>query len=146
MPSLDDLTQLYIDKNLIPGQILHLFCNFTDPPKNKFALVVSTNPLILAFLVNSKVNNYVQLRGELLALQIQIKKCDYPFLDHDSYIACHNIIEDFSREEIVTQLKANIHNIIGMIKPTTKQQIITAIKASTIYDQEQVDIIVNSLK
>jgi len=32
---------------VVPGRILRLFCSFTNPPKEKFVVVVATDPFYL---------------------------------------------------------------------------------------------------
>jgi hypothetical protein len=55
------------------GEIFHLLCDQTKPPKNKFHLFLNDGYYLL---INSKN----------LIPGLPIKKADYPFLDHDSFI------------------------------------------------------------
>jgi len=42
-----------LEELIVPGRVLRLFCSFTDPPKEKFVVIVATNPFCLGFLINS---------------------------------------------------------------------------------------------
>jgi hypothetical protein len=37
---------------IVAGRVLRLFCSFTDPAKEKFVVVVATDPFCLGFLIN----------------------------------------------------------------------------------------------
>ena len=63
--------------------------------------------------------------------QIPVVPSDYPFLDHDSFWACHEVKKLFSAEEIQDQLEANPARIEGEITLTTRDLILEIIKDST---------------
>lgn len=75
------------------GDIIHFYDLETTPSKNKFMVVVGIheNELHLATVyINSNIN-LKALPIEMQALNILIKKKDYPFLSHDSYVDCSKI-------------------------------------------------------
>jgi hypothetical protein len=60
-------------------QVFHLFCHYALPnPKPKY--VVSVEPLLLGFLINSKINAYVATRPKLLACYFLLKVDQHAFL------------------------------------------------------------------
>ncbi len=62
-----------IRAKLKPGSIIHIFCDFTKPPKDKFCVIVHTDyeeGLLLFFLVNSEIAKFIQNEKRLLICQI----------------------------------------------------------------------------
>src|SRR6056297_3517376 len=59
--------------DITPGDIHHVYCTETYPPKNKFHVFFEDGYF---FLINTKYWD----------ISVEIKECDYPFLNHDSYI------------------------------------------------------------
>lgn len=47
--------------------------------------------LVCTVLINSKINQYILKRPQLLACQVEIKADDYDFLSHNSYINCASL-------------------------------------------------------
>lgn len=112
-----------------PGQILHLYCGFTNPPKPKFLVIVSIEPLLL-FIINSRINNFKQTHPEHLACQIKISCVEHSCLENDSYIDCTEVITCFDLERIKTILSTNITDIKTILSSATKQEIIMAVTTS----------------
>lgn len=75
----------YVDRGLKPGQVLYLFCGFTQPPKDKYLLLLCCTDPPMVFVINSQIPRFVKARPELLSSQVQLSPADYPFLDHDSF-------------------------------------------------------------
>jgi hypothetical protein len=44
--------------------------------------------LVCSVLINSRINQYIQKRPEMLACQVEVKAEDYDFLSNNSYINC----------------------------------------------------------
>ncbi len=59
--------QGYIDRHLVAGQVLYLFCHFTEPPKEKYLVLVCAGTEPLLFVVNSSVPPFVRRARKLLA-------------------------------------------------------------------------------
>jgi hypothetical protein len=95
--------------NIVPGDIYHIFCDQTNPPKNKFHLFLSDGYYLL---INTK--NF--------PTGLLITKQDYSFLTHDSFIGSRlfrysidkNIDEKDKRgginNDTINQLKGFISN------------------------------------
>lgn len=72
------------------GSIFLLDLPFTDPPKPKFCVVVSIDPMLCMFLISSRINHFKQRNPALREAQLELKVSDYPgFLKHDSFLGCH---------------------------------------------------------
>lgn len=62
-----------------------------DHPKMYVVCGISGNRIcVCSVLINSKIHTFIQARPKLMALQIEIHKKDYPFLEHTSHINCAN--------------------------------------------------------
>jgi len=115
-----------------PGQIISLYCSFTNPPKNKFFVIASTRPLVLLFIVNSEVNDFIKNRLVLFDCQIHLIAKDYSFLDHDSYLACHEIINHFTDEQVRAQIVKDFSRHKGKITQQTRDDIINVLNKSQV--------------
>jgi len=125
--------QGYIDRHLVAGQVLYLFCHFTEPPKEKYLVLVCAGTEALLFVVNSSVPPFVRRRPELLRCQVHLSASDHPFLDHNSVINCAEVIRASNQLDIVAQIAADIGRIKGSLNETTKKQVVDAVrKARTI--------------
>jgi hypothetical protein len=140
-----ELKDQIIVNSITPGQVLKLFCSFTNPPKEKFLLVVSVNPAICIFIINTSIHPFIKSKYDLLESQVLIKKEDYQFLDHDSYIACHEIINHFSMDEIRKQIQLDISRIKEKINANTRNNILIAIDKCRALSKVEKDIVINGL-
>lgn len=98
-------------------------CSHAKPrPKDKFVAIVCRAERPMGFFINTNVHPYVQNSPELLACQIPIKKSNYGFLSHDSYLSCHRLFsfEDSqltNRRQVITQqTKREIQKVIANFK------------------------------
>lgn len=92
-------------EDILPGSILYLHCPFTIPnPKNKYVLLLKLNRPSLIFVINSDINRFIQSRPELYALQMRLPASAYTFFDHDSFVNCSEVKDNFLDSEIVEQL------------------------------------------
>ncbi len=113
----------HVRRQLTPGAILYLFCEFTDPSKEKYLVLVSMEPRPLFFVANSNVSKFIADRPELLKCQVRLNASQYPFLRYDSFVDCSQVIDSLDKDEIVKQLIAELGRIKGTLSETTKQQI-----------------------
>lgn len=129
MPTVKDT----VKSKIKPGRILHLYCDFTKPPKNKFLVVISENPLRL-FIVNSDINKFKSANQEILNCQIEILKSNYSFLSKPiSFIDCSAMIISFKYEDVVKELVKDTNNIKCNLTNDTKGLIRIAVSNSGLY-------------
>jgi hypothetical protein len=129
-----------------PGRVLYLFCNFTQPPKEKYLLVVSTNPIILMFVINSEINPFKASKAHLLKAQLPVTITEHDFLDHDSFIDCSQVItqNDFRLEEIHKQVLKDMTRIKGTITPLLAQNILDVVTLSRTLVKDDIHSIINA--
>lgn len=119
---------------LTPGNVLVLFCDFTTPPKEKYLILISTNPNLLFFIVNSNINEFKQGLDELLEAQIPLELKDHPFLKHDSYVDCSKVIRHFDATEVISQMNSGLGSLKGKIENRVRAQIREAVNQSRILE------------
>lgn len=89
-------------------QVYYLFCHHTKPyPKNKYVVVVYVDiGFCLGFLINSRINQFIQERDHLLPCEVLIEHSQHLFLAYDSYVDCQEAF-NFSIPEL-NDLKGTI--------------------------------------
>lgn len=76
-------------------------CRYTTPVKPKFLVVACTESVhAWCFVVNSKINTFVENHPDLYPCMVPITKADHRFLDHDSLINCQKAY-DYARHELM---------------------------------------------
>lgn len=120
----EDLRREFVDSQLIPGQVLYLFDSFVTPPKNKYLVVACSGRRPLLFRINSNINDFTANRPDLRACQVRVTISDYDFLDHDSYIDCSKVVDDFEEADIKEQLCGDIGRIKGELNSISKKKIV----------------------
>lgn len=104
-------------------------CRHTHPPKLKFVVIVCKDIDYMGFLVNSRINRFIQKKPDLLECQVILNKSGYRFLFHDSYLDCSEIYP-FEDAELVVGLE--------LVNDKTKLEIKTVVsKAKTIEKRYQ---------
>ena len=99
-------------------------CSHTHPPKDKFVVIVCRESRCLGFLINSEINQFTAKKPHLFQCQVSLKKADYHFLFHDSYLDCARLYP-FDDGELVVGL--------DLVNAETKAEIKTVVsKAKTI--------------
>ncbi|MBA4318489.1 MAG: hypothetical protein C0412_08815 [Flavobacterium sp.] len=139
------LKEQQINNAIVPGQILKLFCSFTKPPKEKYLLLASVNPTVCIFIINTSIHPFIKSKHDLLEAQVLMKKVDYQFLDHDSYIACHELINHFTIEEVKKQLLLDASRIKGRINSITRNNILISVDNCRALPKTDKKIIVNGM-
>lgn len=133
---------------LVPGRIFHHLVAFGSPTrtvKPKFVVFLG----ILAgryqtLVINSKPAPFIQRHGHLLDDQVVIDKSDHDFLDHDSTIACHQILE-LDPREVENALVQNTDNLKCLLSASCREEVIKTAQASVNLMPLEKDFIVQAL-
>jgi hypothetical protein len=67
----------------------------------KFVLIAYIDPSPYGFLINSKINNYIQNRDYLLCCEAEIIASEHSFLKHNSYVDCREAFT-FNASELIS--------------------------------------------
>ena len=136
-----------LEELVVPGRVLRLFCSFTDPPKEKFVVIVATNPFCLGFLINSSPTELQKAKKHLWDELIRIGKADgYEFLTNPqpSVLDC-TLAADFDLDETVAQLTQDSSRAMGFITDETRERIIAVVKESMTLEGGIAKIIIKNL-
>ena len=136
-----------LEELIVPGRVLRLFCSFTNPPKEKFVVIVATSPFCLAFLINSNPTDLQKSKKHLFDELVQVSKVDgYDFLTNPrpSVLDC-TYPADFDLDEVVAQLTQDATRVHGFIADTTRSRIVEVVKKSMTLEGGIAKIILRNL-
>lgn len=136
-----------LEELVVPGRILRLFCSFTNPPKEKFVVVVATHPFCLGFLINSNPTALQKSKKHLSDELISVSAQDgYAFLTNPqpSVLDC-TFAADLDFDETVAQLTQDPSRSLGLITDATRDQIVAIIGESMTLEGGIAKIIVKNL-
>lgn len=81
---------------------------WADINHEKFLIVAGVDKdkiLVCSVMINSHINQYIMKRPKMLACQLELKKADYNFLSHDSYVNCAQPIKANFKHFLTDELK-----------------------------------------
>ena len=87
------------------GDIYHRYFTTTKPPKYKFFVIVGEDEdsYVGYFFINSAINATILRNQRMLDMQLPISPTTYPFLDHSSFIAGHQLSK-ISKNDLIAEL------------------------------------------
>ncbi|MHB8409537.1 MAG: hypothetical protein ACYDHY_15845 [Acidiferrobacterales bacterium] len=140
----EDQKKGYIRSRLTPGAVIYRHCDFTNPPKPKYLLVVNVRAETAVLLINSEIHQFIKSKPHLLACQVPIDYASHDFLDHDSFIDCRQA-EYIDSAILVNELLRDLGGLRGRISDATRHKVINAIKGSPTMPQVEINTLVSSL-
>jgi len=136
-----------LEELIVPGRVLRLFCSFTDPPKEKYVVIVATDPFCLGFPINSSPTELQQSKKHLRDELIVVAKADgYAFLTNPqpSVLDC-TLAADFEFDEVVAQLTQDSSRVLRIITDETRANIVEVVKESMTLEGGIAKIILKNL-
>jgi hypothetical protein len=98
--------------------------------KNKYLVFLGTvADMHQVLIVNTRPAPFIQASPDLMADQVPLDKKAHPFLDHDSYVACHEL-HDVSVREVGNALVANMDDIKTMLSDAVRAQVVQVVQDS----------------
>jgi hypothetical protein len=141
-----ELLRPRIEAALKPGCVIKLLVKFPQITKQKYlVLVADDDPEYFTFIVNSEINPFVASKPHLLQCQVSIDAASHDFLDHDSHIACHDVLP-MKREEVIKCLMADPSGIKGEVSPDVRSQIVAAVKFAKTIEKDKKNRIIAALE
>lgn len=134
-----------IKNYLSPGSIFYIFCDFTKPRKDKYLFLACKKPKPLFFVINTRLNQYIQRKEKLLKSQTVIDVASHPFLRHDSYIDCKTAYT-INIEDVIEQLSNDMKRIKGKTSSNLLTNIIETVKSCVTLPNREKQWILNDLK
>ena len=119
---------------LEPGQVLKLRVEDTTPPKIKYLVIVGCTQdeiTIATVFINSNVNIYIAYNAVLQAAHLPILAAEHSFLRYDSHVDCTQIAKR-PYAAIEQHVNAQPSTIVGRVTPTLLDEILTALRHSTL--------------
>ena len=93
-------------RNLKVGSVVYTWCDFCNPAKNKYLLVVSIEPNLLVLVINSEINQFYIANGQDI-FHVLVPQSEHPFLHHDSHACCVEAIDAFDISFMHSSIVAN---------------------------------------
>lgn len=121
-----------VEKELTPGRIFYLFCNFKKNSCDKYlVLACISNNIPFFFIVNTQIPHFIKKNSILRDAQIKLNARDYRFLRYDSYLNCCKLVDHLSKTNIINQIiKKNTRLLPDRINVKTRQEILKRINRS----------------
>jgi len=110
-------------------------CRHTNPPKDKFIVIVCIDVECMGFLINSTISAFILKKPYMAECQVALSKSDYGFLFHDSYLDCAQIYA-FKYAELIVGL--------GLVNDKTKAEIKTVVSKAKTIEKRYQELILNS--
>lgn len=98
--------------------------------KGKFLLFLGTvADMHQVLIINTRPAPFIQASPHLLDDQVPLDKKSHDFLDHDSYIACHEL-HDVAVREVENALVANMDDIKAMLSVAVRANVVQVVEKS----------------
>lgn len=123
-------------KSIRRGSVLHRWFGSTTPPKNKFFVVIGEdeNRIIGYFFINSNVSKFISRNSRYLEMQMHIKRSDYPFLSHDSFIDAHEL-KYLDKADIMAELQSGKTTHKGTLADEDMERLLASLRESALYSK-----------
>jgi hypothetical protein len=117
-------------------QVYYLFCRHTKPsPKYKYITIVCVNnSQYIGFLINSRINSFVQRRAHLLPCEVLVPVSEHSFLSYDSYIDCRDAFY-FDVNEL--------NDFRGHLSSNAQQAVINAVRICPVLSKHTKNLILS---
>ena len=81
----------------------------------------------------------------MMQCQVPIDSVSHNFLNHDSFIACHEVFS-IKRDEVIRALMVDPSSIKGIISPSIRDHIKSAVKIAKTIDKDKKTRIISALE
>lgn len=136
----DDERRKSVARQLQPGTVIYLEIAFPQGARSKYLVVARVDDECCAFIVNSQIHPFVQAHPTLSVCQVRIDAARHAFLDHDSYIACHEVLR-LPTAGVISELVTDLSRIKGRLHTEVLVEVVAAVKrAPTLSPAEQTRI------
>ena len=132
-----EIPSTLIELRIERGTILHSTM-FENIDHGKFFVIVGISEEFVAgfFFINSKVNKHIEEKQAQLDMQYPLRKNDYSFLHHDSFL-CATRIEKIQRSKLADTITSGVTTIIGSMKPEHMEELLEKARESILFSKIQ---------
>lgn len=119
------------------GAILHSTI-FKNIDHGKFFVVIGVSSEYVAgfFFINSNINRYLVNKQEQLNMQYGIKKSDYGFLKHNSFISASSLLT-MSISELTDTIQNGTTNYIDNLREEHLRELLEAARKSKLFSKRE---------
>ena len=120
------------------GTILH--GSFEGISHSKFFVIIGENDkqLVGFFFINSEINQSIKNKQEQFDMQMYIKRADYNFLDHDSFIGADKI-KTINKDKIISDIAAKNIQIKGALTDEDLDILLETVRGSKLFSKIEKD-------
>ena len=131
-----ELSNDFLEASIRRGAILHSYM-FHNIDHGKFFVVVGVSEDRVAgfFFINSQINKFLFRSQDLLNSQILIRKDDYDFLTHDSFISAIKFTE-IKVSDIIDSINRNETKFVEELKDKDLDNVLECIRTSRLFTDE----------
>lgn len=132
-----EIPSTLIEKQICCGTILHSTM-FENIDHGKFFAIIGVSHDYVAgfFFINSRVNIHIEGKQAQLDMQYPLKKEDYSFLHHDSFL-CATKIEKIERSKLAQTIISGVTTIIGNMKTEHMDELLEKARESILFSKIQ---------
>ncbi len=140
----DDQRRESVRRQLQPGAVIYIEVVFPEGLKPKYLVIAHVDHECTTFVVNSRVNPFIEARPTLAVCQVSIDAARHAFLRRDSYIACHQVLR-LPTVNVITELAADVSRIKGQLHEEVLAEVIAAVKRAPTLSLAEQTLIANAL-
>jgi hypothetical protein len=130
---------------IVAGSIYLVYCGHITDPKDKFCLVVATEPKLRYFFINTEPSPLAANNAKLAPTQVRILRAEHPFLAYDSWVDCRDPqggrLEDWQEE-----VAQDAQRVKGQASPALLGAVIASIEASPTIAAKQAEQMLAELR
>lgn len=132
-----DLPILLMRQAIERGSVLLSDC-FEDIDHAKFFAIIGVHEDMIAgfFFINSRIHPIIMNKSEQLAMQCQLRKCDYDFLHYDSFLGA-NELQTRPVSALVESMKNGQTSIVGRLTDEDLSAVLEACRNSDLFTAKQ---------
>lgn len=132
-----EIPSILIESQIDRGTILHSTM-FENIDHGKFFVIIGVSDNYVAgfFFINSNVNIHIEGKQAQLDMQYPLRKKDYSFLHHDSFL-CATRIEKIERSRLAQTINSGVTRIIGNIREEHINELLEKARESILFSKIQ---------
>lgn len=132
-------------RRLQPGAVIYLDVVFPEGTRPKYLVVLHVDEECCTLVVNSRVNPFIEKHSDLSVCQVRIDAARHSFLNHDSHIACHQVLR-LPTAGVVRELMADMTRVKGELHEEVRNAVMGAIKRAPTLSPAQQTLFIEALK
>lgn len=126
---------------LRPGAVVRLYQPVAEKVK-RHVLISAAADRTVAFIINTQPSPFIIAREEFKRRQVLMLKADHSFMDHNSYIACHDTVRLQAAPELARLVWAGDAQILGTLHESLYEAITEAADKSPLIADRDMQLIV----